>query len=267
MLNKRGGGMKKQLNQNGIAHIVLVVLVVVVVAIGAVGYIVAKQQKAGEPKSTVPSPNKTTDIKSNPELVLQNVGLQSFDDILYTKNAVREYASNGLKGFYVFGDKLSGGRVNPNFEFSSIKPGSKVVSAIDGVVAFIKEQPDSKDYEVFVQLPNNTVWTIGYDHLVNLSVKKDDIVKAGTVLGEPAIQNNGLHRFEIQVNKDENGTTTHICPSTLLASAVKDKVLGDLTAMQNTWESSTGLDLYSVDTQKPVGCLKQSLTVAEAEGR
>ncbi|HMS49908.1 MAG TPA: M23 family metallopeptidase [Candidatus Saccharibacteria bacterium] len=259
--------MKKNFSEAGMAHVLLVVLVVVIAAIGAVGYRVITKKEADKPKPPTSNTNNTPGTKESADLALQNIGLQSFDDILYTKNAVREYASNGLKGFYVFGDKLSGGRVNPNFEFSSIKPGSKVVSAIDGVVAFIKEQPDSKDYEVFVQLPNNTVWTIGYDHLVNLSVKKDDVVKAGTVLGEPAIQNNGLHRFEIQVNKDENGTTTHICPSTLLASAVKDKVLGDLTAMQNTWESSTGLDLYSVDAQKPVGCLKQGLTVAEAEGR
>lgn len=259
--------MKKNFSEAGMAHVLLLVLVVVIAAVGVVGYSVAKQQKEEKPKAPVANTNNTPAAKDNSDLTLQNVGLQSFDNILYTKNAVREYVSNGLKGFYVFGDKLSGGRVNPNFEFSSIKPGSKVVSAIDGVVAFIKEQPNSKDYEVFVQLPNNTVWTIGYDHLVNLSVKKDDVVKAGTVLGEPAIQNNGLHRFEIQVNNDENGTTTHICPSALLASAVKDKVLGDLTAMQNTWESTTGLDLYSIDAQKPVGCLKQSLTVAEAEGR
>lgn len=259
--------MKKQVNQSGMAHVLFVVLVVVITAVGVVGFSVARQQKADKPKAPVANTNNTPATKDSPTLSLQNVGLQSFEDILYTKYAVSEYASKGLKGFYVFGDKLSGGRINPNFEFSSVKPGSKVVSAVDGVVAFIKEQPESKDYEVFVQLPNNTVWTIGYDHLVNLSVKKDEVVKAGTVLGEPAVQNNGLHRFEIQVNKDENGTTTHVCPSTLLASTVKDKVLGDLTAMQNTWESSTGLDLYSIDAQKPVGCLKQSLTVAQAEGR
>ncbi len=81
------------------------------------------------------------------------------------------------------------------------------------------------------------------------------------------MQNNGLLRFEIQINKDENGATTHYCPTTLLATGVKEKWLADLTAMQNKWESTTGLELYDLAAQDPVGCTAKTLTPQQAEGR
>lgn len=137
---------------------------------------------------------------------------------------------------------------------------------VDGIVRFIKQQPDSKDYEVFIQPKEGSVWTIGYDHLTDVSVKKGQTVKAGDALGKPAVQNNGLLRFEIQINKDENGQTTHYCPTTLLAASVKDKWLTELTTMQNSWETKTGLELYDLTAQDPVGCLAKTLTPQQAEG-
>lgn len=175
----------------------------------------------------------------------------------------------GLKGFYVFGEKLGGKtdtRLNPNFEYASLKSGSKVISAIDGIVAFIKEQAESKDSEVFIQPKEGSAWTIGYDHISNVVVKKGAAIKAGDTIGEPAIQNNGLFRFEIQINKDENSSTVHYCPSTLLAASVADKWLADLMAMQDKWESTTGLELYDVSSQTPTGCLKKTMTPSQAEG-
>ena len=202
-----------------------------------------------------------------PDIILQNLGLASFDSVDITKNATREYSDKGLKGFYVFGDKLSGGRTNPNFEYASLKSNTKVISAIDGIVAFIKEQSDSKDSEVFIQPKEGSAWTVGYDHISNLVVKKGAAIKAGDVIGEPAVQNNGLLRFEIQINKDENNTTIHYCPTTLLAANLKSKWVNELIAMQNNWNSTTGLSLYNISSQDPIGCLKKTMTPSEAEGQ
>ncbi len=251
-------------NQSGIAHLVAIMVIVVLGIVGLVGWQVLSKDnssKVSSPSSANPSEESESDI------ALQNVGLESIGDVAINQYAVREYASQGLKGFYVFGDKLSGGRSNPNFEFSSLEEGTKVVSAIDGIVAHITEQTETKDSEVFIQPKDGSVWTIGYDHIVNLAVKKGDTVKAGDVIGEPAVQNNGLTRFEIQINKDEDGQTTHYCPSTLLATSVKEKLLAELGAMQTEWETETGLELYDLTTQDPVGCIKKTMTPSDAEGR
>lgn len=261
----------KKLNsdQSGFGHVLLVLVVLLVCIIGFVGY--KTFNKAGGGSNTNRSSNTTTKTGSTVEAQpsLQNLGLASFDSVDFTENAVREYSSMGLKGFYGFGEKLGGKtdtRLNPNFEYASLKKGSKVISAIDGVVAFINYQADSKDSEVFIQPIEGSVWTIGYDHISSVAVKKDAAIKAGDVIGEPAVQNNGLFRFELQINKDENNTTTHYCPSTLLAAGVADKWLGELKTMQNKWESTTGLELYDLASQNPVGCTTKTLTPEQAEG-
>lgn len=253
--------MKRTSGQSGFAHLGLLLLIFAVSAvIGFVGFKVIKQNQ-GKPVSTNLADDK---------LELQNVGLANMESVLVTEDALREYDSMGLKGFYPFGDKLGGKtdtRINPNFEFASLKEGTEVISALDGVVAFIKEQPGSGDSEVFIQPKDGSMWTVGYDHITSVVVQKGQAIKAGAVIGKPARQGNGALRFEIQVNRDQASTTTHVCPSTLLASAVKDTVLGELAAMQQEWNTTTGRELYNIAAQNPVGCLKTTMSVNEAEGR
>ncbi len=260
--------MKKLVrNQAGVAHLGLIVLIVgVIAAIIFVGTRVLGDSDVA-PQNAAPKAS-SQESAAEKDIVLQNFGLRSLQDVDVTSQAVREYDSRGLKGFYVFGDDLGkdDNRKNPNFEFASVKGGAPVIAAIDGTITFIREQADSKDFEVMLQPKEGSKWTIGYDHLINLKVSKGDTVKAGDILGEPAVQNNGLRRFELQINKDE-ASTLHICPSTLLDPAKKDSLLAELTAMQNSWESTTGLELYDTAVQAPPGCLLKTLTPQAAEGR
>lgn len=249
------------INQKGFSHLLIIPIILVLAGIGFAAYRVTKNNPLAES-----SEKKIAVDESEPDIVLQNIGIDSIDNVDINNYAVREFDTHGLKGFYVFGDSLSGGRQNPNFEFASLKDGTKAVSAIDGVVTFIKEQSETSDFEVFVQPKDDSAWTVGYDHLVNVTVTKGQTVKAGDVLGEPAEQNNGLTRFEVQINKDEGGETTHYCPTTLLDEDVKAMVEEKLLEMQKSWESVTGKELYDTDAQDPIGCLKTTLTPAEAEG-
>ncbi len=256
-------------NEKGNAHLALIAAVVIV--LGVIGFAASRVMnnknnadiQQNNQQNQAANSGKTTE----PDIELTNFGLASLDSVAINNNALREFESKGLKGFYIFGDKLEGGRINPNFEFSSLQEGTEVVSAIVGVVTHIKDQPESGDSEVFVQPKEGSVWTIGYDHLISLKVAKGDSVKAGDVLGMPARQNNGALRFEIQINKDEKGVTTHYCPSALLATSASDKLLESLKSMQLKWEADTGYELYDVDSQKPIGCTKSTMSVAEAEGR
>lgn len=257
-------------NEKGFSHIVLIlagILILGLIGFAAMRVMEADKKDKEQSNSTKQTPTSEKSSSSESDLQLQNFGLASFDSIAITKNALRDFDSKGLKGFYIFGDKLEGGRTNPNFEFASLQEGTEVISAIDGVVTFIREQAESGDTEVFVQPKEGSAWTIGYDHLISLKVAKGDTVKAGDVLGMPARQNNGALRFEIQINKDAGGKTTHYCPSTLLTSDTRDKLLADLKSMQTKWETDTGYELYDVDSQNPIGCTKATMSVAEAEGR
>ncbi len=209
-------------------------------------------------------------VSSEAVPALQNLGLASYDSVQLDQNALREFATFGLKGFYVFGDTLEGGRRNPTFEYSSLKEGTQVVAAMDGVITFVREQTQSNDFSVFLQPAQGSAWTIGYDHLVNLSVRAGDVVKAGTVLGQPARQNNGLLRFEIQVNHDVGPSsapdTRHFCPSLLLADGARAQWQQALLTMMNSWEAFSSLELYDPARHLPAGCLWPMLTVPQAAG-
>ena len=118
--------MKIKYNQKGFAHS-LFVLLIVVVAVGAIGFFTYKNiqnNKSEEKSSTI---GQTSNVKNDSTIELQNLGIVSMDSVLVTNDVLREYDSMGLKGFYPFGDKLGGktdSRLNPNFEFSSLKTSS-----------------------------------------------------------------------------------------------------------------------------------------------
>ena len=266
---------KHKQQSQGFSILIVIALLAMVAVVGFAGYSVMHSKNKKQDSQQMTSNQNRQNQSGEPnrtdatEVKLQNLGLSSFDDILYDKFAVAEYASQGRKGFYVFGDPLPGGRINPNFEYSSVKKDAKIVAAIDGVIVHINEQHENgqDDFEVFLQTSEKSIWMIGYDHLINLAVKQGDRVKVGDVLGNPGVQNNGLARFEIQVNK-ETGTSEHICPTTLLADSVKDATLNNLKTVMNSWEEKTGLELYNPSEQNPIGCRgKTTLTPAEAEGR
>ena len=211
-------------------------------------------------------------LSNEPVPVLQNLGLQSLDSIKVDLSPLRDFKANGRKGFYLFGDPLPGpgNRRNPNFEYSSLKEGTKVVAALDAEIAFIRFQSESNDYEVFLQTRQNSAWSIGYDHLLNLTVRQGDKVKAGDVLGEPQRQGDGELRFELQINLDI-GTgadrTTHFCPTFLLAPAVKDQLTAELKKIMDNWETLSGYELYDPASHNPIGCTKPTMPVAESEGQ
>ena len=255
-----------QRNQAGVGHLIIVVVIAIVAIIGLVGWNIAKQQDKKSGKFDGDGGN-SQEAENESDLVIQNLGVSSIMEATnFTKQATQDYAKSSMKGLYVFGDKLPGNRLNPNFEFSSIKAETPIIAAIDGVVGFIKDQAESNDYEVFLQPENNSIWQVGYDHITKVKVTKDQTVKVGDVIGYAAVQGNGLHRFEFQVNKQKGDNGTHICPTTLLSSSTKDKVLADLKATQEKWESFSGMKLYDIAGQSPIGCLQKTLTPEQAQG-
>lgn len=198
--------------------------------------------------------------KAEDTLELKNLGTD-LSNLIVDNNVLREYKTNGIKGFYTFGEKLPGKNIlNPNFEYASLRSSTKVISPIDGVIAFIRPQEDTKDYEVFIQTFEGSIWTISMDHLIKLEVKKGDKVSIGDVIGYPNIQGNGTYRFEIQINKDKDGKTSYYCPTFLLESNAREILGKKITDMEKSWESVSKLDLYSIEKEKYPGCLFESFS-------
>lgn len=253
-------------SQQGSSIIEVLIIIFVIIAIGTIGLFVLKNKDSNN-NSSKDNTNQNTSKDDTPKLM--NLGIKSLDSIDVSMNSLRDFNNSGHKGLYIFGDKLPGTpvRLNPNFEFASLKEDTEIVSAIDGEVVFIQEQKDSKDYEVFISTNSNSQWVIGYDHVINLKVNKGDTVKTSQLIGNPARQNNGLLRFEIQINKGKNDSDTkHICPITLLDSSVKDSITAKLSSIQTSWEQLSGYELYDTSSQNPIGCLYKELTPAQAQG-
>ena len=256
-------------SSRGFSVIEALIILIVIGGLIAAGLFVGKKKDQGTSGNGQQN-QRQSGKKDDGPLVIHNFGLKSLDSVDVTTKATRDFTASGHKGFYIFGDILPGTPVrhNPNFEFASMKEGTQIISAIDGVVGFVKQQSESSDFEVFLMPSENSDWIIGYDHLTDLKVKKGDTVKVGDVLGVPARQNNGLLRFEFQINKNKNGQDgMHICPSTLLASDVREKTLNDLQNMQDSWETVSGLELYNPAAQKPIGCTQTEMTPAFANGQ
>lgn len=260
-------------NENGFALLeILIILIVIVIIAGAVFVFLQKKNNNQAKSNNQTGQTRQNQVANKDEsaLVIHNFGIASFDSVNLTTDATRDFTKSGHKGFYIFGDELPGTPVrhNPNFEFASMKEGTEIISAIDGVVGFIKEQKETNDYEVFLMPRENSNWIIGYDHLTDLKVQKGDKVKIAQKIGSPARQGNGLLRFEFQINKNDNGKDgMHICPSTLLDPSVKDQQLSQLKDIQDKWESISGLELYNPAKQDPVGCILKEMTPTYAQGQ
>lgn len=223
-------------------------------------YSLIARDGSGNDLSSSSSSSVVTTSQSEDIIELKNLGTD-LSNLIVDNNVLREYKTNGIKGFYTFGEKLPGkNTLNPNFEFASLRSSTKVISPIDGVIGFIRSQEDTKDYEVFIQTFEGSFWTVSFDHLVKLEVKKGDKVSVGDLIGYPNLQGNGTYRFEIQINKDKDGKTSYYCPTFLLESNTREVLGKKITDFEKSWESVSKLDLYAVEKEKYPGCLFESFS-------
>lgn len=226
-------------------------------------------------ESTTTSQSEIETYTTKPTLHnLGGVTLAAFDQATSLAGNIK-FSRDGLDAargrethVYLFGQKLPKNaddepqRINPNIEFGGIATQIDIIAAIDGVVVHIEQQPGSDDYEVFLARNENDTWVVGYDHLVNLTVKKGDRVKVGQKLGLVAPQNSGGYRYELQVN-DELTKMMH-CPTELLDTSVKVVLSAQLEQLTKDWAAWYGKDVFGTHVG---GCVKSSLTAAESEGR
>lgn len=213
----------------------------------------------------------TSSVDDDEQLVLHNLGGIHFakwqtgaakaGDLRFSKTYVDVKSGHSVPVF-LFGQPLPKDvpMPNPNFEFAGVDTPITLISAIDGVVAFIQSQPETRDNEVFLRTKDNSIWTISYDHVTDLQVTKGQLIKVGDVIGKAAVQNNGVYRYELQINKEVNGVTTYHCPTALLAADVQTSTVSAIEQMITDWNTFMGQNVYG---QYRTSCTKPMMTTTE----
>ena len=107
-----------------------------------------------------------------------------------------------------FGADLTPAQKNPAFEYRVNNPTVQVRSACKGYIEEIRLNDNFPDYEVWIKLSSNSIWTIIYDHVLNVSISKNDDVNPGDILGTVGTEN----RTELQINKINNNDELSFCP-------------------------------------------------------
>lgn len=213
----------------------------------------------------------TNTVAAEETLELANLGGATFDTYdTSTKTAgdvrmTRDYLNDGFTiAVYMFGQALEGKvgapMSNPNIEFAGLNTQITIVSAIDGIVGFVKEQAETSDTAVFLQPSEGSIWTVGYDHIVDVTVKQGDRVTVGQTIGKASPHRNGVYRYELQINKDLNGVTTFHCPVELLSTTVRESTRTQIEQFITDWNTLMGRDVYSPVT---TACTKPVLTLSE----
>lgn len=237
-------------------------------------YLMASRQFATtngniSPTSTTP---RTTTTKSNgPSFKIKSLGINigAYDpatgmagDLRFTKTKF----TSGIQllfsdyGYVIKAANSASGQDKSNPQPTFIAPlGTKVVSLVDGVV-FDVPKLYSNDYSVQVYDGKKAEWLYETEHVINVTVKKGDTVKAGQVVGEVSDYSahgyDGLGLFEIGLLKGGN-PPQHFCPFNYLDDSIKDDTLKKLSALMKSWEEYRGDNsLYPEESAYPVlGCL------------
>ncbi len=224
------------------------------------------------PTASNNQPNSAETTTSDVQPVLYNLGgVDLTNDVEFNQYSL-DIASGKNVAVFLFGQPLPAHpgepvRINPNIEFGGLKEPIELVAAIDGIVTFIKDQPDTDDYEVFLQTDENSEWIIGYDHVTDLQVARGQLVSVGDVLGKAAQENNGYYRYELQINRESANDTTMYCPTDLLDASVQADIQADLDTFVENWNTQyhAVFDNDAYATQSG-GCLKPTVTNAESQG-
>jgi biotin carboxyl carrier protein len=215
--------------------------------------------------------SSTTTKSDGPPLKIKSLGINIADydpatgmagDLRFTKAKF----TSGIQllfsefGYVIKGANTSTGKDKSNPQPTFIAPlGTKVMSLVDGVV-FEVPKLYSGDYSVQVYDGKSAVWVYETEHVINVTVKKGDTVKAGQVVGEVSDYSkqgyDGMGLFEIGLLKGGN-PPQHFCPFNYLDESIKDNTFKELSALMKSWEEYRGdTTLYPDESSYPVlGCL------------
>ncbi|HMT56343.1 MAG TPA: M23 family metallopeptidase [Candidatus Saccharibacteria bacterium] len=264
--------------KSGFAVVELIIILVVIMAIGGAGYYVftKRDSKTSNSSSTNPDTNTSDTTKTSNasnsetsskeakikhlgvELDYYDAGTNKAGDFVFTKEVLSFDRLFFDFGFTVPANSAGPEKKNPQPTFI-VPLGTKVHSLVDGVVYDVPKLY-SDDYSVQVQGEGSEL-LFETEHVINVTVKKGDKVKAGDVIAEvsdyDAKNYAGLGLVEIGILKGgDSGPPKHFCPFDYLDDSIKDDLLAKITAFQKSWEEYRGdATIYDETNYAIPGCI------------
>jgi biotin carboxyl carrier protein len=259
--------LKKQLNQSGFAHFIVIIVVVAVIA--AAGLVVLKQSQhknitytnENAVATAQASKVKIKNLPINIDKYSPATGMAG--DIKFPTEAFSQGSPDMVfmgYGFVVPGANNSQGRDKANPQPTFLAPaGTKVHALIDGKVVEIPSLY-SKDFSIITQGKGSDL-VFETEHVMNVKVKVGDQVKAGDVIAEvstyDARNTAGLGVVEMGVLQTGN-PPAHLCTFDFLDDSIKASTLQKITQLEGDWETFRGNN--SLYGQEPVaGCLTHNI--------
>lgn len=260
-------------SQKGFSHILIVVVILVVAAVGLVGWRVFYEDSNSQTNKSVAnqtglSQSEKQKDPNEPPLKLKGIGLNldNYDpatnmagDLMFTKTKLQFDLLFTDYGYVITAGNSATGQDKANPQPTFIAPeGTKVHALVDGVVIDVPKLY-SNDYSVMVGTgDSDSPWRYETEHVINVSVKVGDKVKAGQVVAEVAPHNiapAGFGIVEIGILHGGN-PPQHVCPFAYLDDSIKADVQKKLTAFYKSWEQYKGnTNLYDEANMKIPGCL------------
>jgi len=123
--------------------------------------------------------------------------------------------------------------------FMMLKIGTPVISPVNGKVLEVRDQPESKDVELYIMFDEATNSIFSVDH-VKTTMKRGDVVKVGDVIASvPAWEGDETWGgYEFMFVRPEKNLA--YCPVNLLDPKVADAARADIRAVMEKWASVAG---------------------------
>ena len=153
-------------------------------------------------------------------------------DFTFRDNFERMFFEFGYRGSADPGDLVA--------EFAYIvKEDALLKAPCDGIITRLEKRSDG-DYYIIIQSKKNSHWFTQVDHVLNVTVKKGDEVKAGDVLGNPGNWNNsvGLGVVELSVINDKENK--NYCPFSYFDPVLRPSYEAKVQKLMDDWEDYKG---------------------------
>lgn len=181
---------------------------------------VAPPDPGGGTSSEFPFQNLTLDFKADPWLWSSAKDLGPFQPIK------------------IFG-RAYNGFTEPALTFMMLKIGTPVISPVNGKVLEVRDQPESKDVELYIMFDEATNSIFSLDH-VKTTLKRGDVVKVGDVIATvPAWEDDeAWGGYEFMFVRPEKNLA--YCPVNLLDPKVSAGAKADIRAVMEKWTTLVG---------------------------
>ena len=182
--------------------------------------------------------------------------------VLFTQEAKasEQHDDSGHGAIWPAGKTFATHPPEPSLTFRYLDPEATVVSALEGTVVFVRQQPETCDAEINIAPKGagngQNVWVVSFDHVRHPLVKVGQAVVAGTPLGKPGPEKGGCsapYRLELQVNKPASSTA--VCPLSLFSPAAATAARAALTRLMTDWNAFIGSEQQSPADIASGGCL------------